>query len=210
MHKVYENNDLMMCFKKRHCHCCGSVLERKRTERIVRKGDPDHEEYCNIGVSYKPHGDILVVGKEYFCPSCNKCFSCEEQGLVVDAQKFYQRHIVTKEEIDNVHCQELVKESDRILKQRWFLLIPIIGSFICNALIFSTYLNEKTKKEDLSKLTLFSVLLSIIIALTTKLIVECANIDVVENYQKIIMAIPSALAFNLPTLCYINHKFKRK
>ena len=46
MHKVYENDDLMMYFKKRYCHCCGKVLQRKRTERVVRKGDPDHKAYC--------------------------------------------------------------------------------------------------------------------------------------------------------------------
>ena len=72
MHKVYENDDLMMYFKKRYCHCCGKVLQRKRTERVVRKGDPDHRAYCTIGRSYKPYGDILVIGKEYFCSSCNK------------------------------------------------------------------------------------------------------------------------------------------
>ena len=37
-------------------------MRRKRTERIVRKGDPDHREYCMIGTHYKPYGDILVVG----------------------------------------------------------------------------------------------------------------------------------------------------
>ena len=86
MHKVYENDDLMMYFKKRYCHCCGKVLQIKRCERVVKKGDPDHAQYCHIGTTYKPHGDILVIGKEYYCTSCNKNFSCDEQGRVIDAQ----------------------------------------------------------------------------------------------------------------------------
>lgn len=42
MHKIYENDDLMMYFKKRYCPCCGKVLQIEKKERIVKKGDPDH------------------------------------------------------------------------------------------------------------------------------------------------------------------------
>lgn len=210
MHKVYENDDLMMYFKKRYCHCCGKVLQRKRTERVVRKGDPDHKAYCNIGTTYKPYGDILVIGKEYFCSSCNKSFSCDEQGKVIEAQKLYQRRIVTKEEITNVKNRNLIIANDRILKIRWILLIPIIGSLICNFVIFNGYLSEKTKSKDLHKLTLSSVLSFIGVALIIKLVIQVSNIDIAENYKTIIMLIPSLVSFNLPTLWYINHTFKRK
>ena len=210
MHKVYENDDLMMYFKKRYCHCCGKVLQRKRTERVVRKGDPDHKAYCNIGTTYKPYGDILVIGKEYFCSSCNKSFSCDEQGKVIEAQKLYQRRIVTKEEITNVKNRNLIIANDRILKIRWILLIPIIGCFICNFVIFNGYLSEKTKSKDLHKLTLSSVLSFIGVALIIKLVIQVSNIDIAENYKTIIMLIPSLVSFNLPTLWYINHTFKRK
>ncbi len=100
MHKVYECDDLMMYFKKRFCHCCARALQRKSKERIVRKDDPDHKAYCAIGTHYKPYGDILVVGKEYYCPICNKSFSCEEQAKVTKAQKHYKRKIVSNEEIN--------------------------------------------------------------------------------------------------------------
>ena len=169
MHKVYENDDLMMYFKKRYCHCCGKVLQIKRTERVVRKGDPDHRAYCTIGRSYKPYGDILVIGKEYFCSSCNKYFSCDDQEKVIEAQKHYQRNIVAEEEITNVKNQNLMIANDRILKLRWILLIPIIGYFICNFVIFNGYLSEKTKSKDLYKLTLSSVLFFIGVALIIKL-----------------------------------------
>lgn len=210
MHKVYENDDLMMYFKKRYCHCCGKVLQKKRTERVVRKGDPDHRAYCTIGRSYKPYGDILVIGKEYFCSSCNKSFSCDEQGKVIEAQKHYQRNIVTKEEITNVKNQNLIIANDRILKMRWILLIPVIGSLICNFEIFNGYLSEKTKSKDLHKLTLSSVLFLIGVALIIKLIIQFSNIDITDNYKTLIMLIPSLVSFNLPTLWYINHTFKRK
>lgn len=210
MHKVYENDDLMMYFKKRYCHCCGEVLHRKRTERVVHKGDPDHGVYCTIGGSYRPYGDILVIGKEYFCSSCNKSYSCDEQSEIKKAQKFYQRWIVTKEEITNVKNQNLMIANDRILKMRWILLIPIIGCFICHFVIFNGCLSEKTKSKDLHKLTLSSVLFLIGVALIIKLIIQFSNIDIAENYKTIIMLIPSLVLFNLPTLWYINHTFKRK
>ena len=102
MHKVYENDYLMMYFIKRYCHCCGNVLKRKRIERIVRRGDPDHSSYCNVGTKYRPYDDILVIGKEYYCPSCDKSFSCDEQSEIIDAQKYYGRRIVSKAEIDRI------------------------------------------------------------------------------------------------------------
>lgn len=93
---------------------------------------------------------------------------------------------------------------------RWILLIPIIGSLICNFEIFNGYLSEKTKSKDLHKLTLSSVLFLIGVALIIKLIIQFSNIDIAENYKTIIMLIPSLVLFNLPTLWYINHTFKRK
>jgi len=108
MHKIYENDDLMMYVKKRYCHCCGNELQIKQTERIVRKGDPDHKAYCSIGTSYKPHGDILVIGRGYYCPLCNKEFSCDEQGKVIEAQNRYKTKVVTREEIDNVEIDNLL------------------------------------------------------------------------------------------------------
>ena len=210
MHKVYENDDLMMYFKKRYCHCCGEVLHRKRTERVVHKGDPDHGVYCTIGGSYRPYGDILVIGKEYFCSSCNKSYSCDEQSEIKKAQKFYQRWIVTKEEITNVKNQNLMIANDRILKMRWILLIPIIGCFICHFVIFNGCLSEKTKSKDLKKLTLSSVLFFIGVALIIKIVIQVSNIDITENYKTLIMLIPSLVSVNLPTLWYINHTFKRK
>ena len=210
MHKIYENDDLMMYFKKRYCHCCGEVLHRKRTERVVHKGDPDHRMYCTIGGSYRPYGDILVIGKEYFCSSCNKSFSCDDQGKVIEAQKHYQRNIVTEEEITNVKNQNMMIANNRILKMRWILLIPIIGCFICQLVIFNGRLSEKTKSKDLKKLTLSSLLFFIGVSLIIKIVIQVSNIDITENYKTLIMLIPSLVSVNLPTLWYINHTFKRK
>ena len=209
MHKVYENDDLMMFFKKRYCHCCGKVLQRKRTERVVRKGYPDHEIYCNIGTTYKPHGDILVVGKEYFCSSCNKSFSCDKQGKVIDAQRYYQKRIVTDEEIAQTQKNETLMSIQNILKLRWALLLPIVGSLICISYIFNGKLSKKTQSKDGYKILLSSILIFIGIALAVKFILSLFNsINFFNNYQTIFMFIPSLLSFNIPTLWYINHKFK--
>ena len=210
MHKVYENDDLMMYFKKRYCHCCGKVLQRKKTERVVRKGDPDHRAYCTIGRSYKPYGDILVIGKEYFCSSCNKSFSCDEQGKVIEAQKHYKRHIVTDEEIANVKNQKLIIVNDRILKMRWLLLFPVIGGIICTFKIFNGCLREKTNNKDLHKLILSALLVFIGVAIVIKLVLSTVNNEMLNKYQTLFMLIPSLLSFNMPILWYINHTFKRK
>lgn len=210
MHKVYENDDLMMCFKKRYCHCCGEALHRKRIERVVRKGDPDHRAYCTIGRSYKPYGDILVIGKEYFCSSCNKSFSCDEQGKVIEAQKHYQRHIVTDEEIANVKNQKLIIVNDRILKMRWLLLFPVIGGIICTFKIFNGCLREKTNNKDLHKLILSALLVFIGVAIVIKLVLSAVNNEMLNKYQTLFMLIPSLLSFNMPILWYINHTFKIK
>ena len=210
MHKVYENDDLMMYLKKRYCHCCGKVLQRKRTERVVRKGDPDHRAYCTIGRSYKPYGDILVIGKEYFCSSCNKSFSCDEQGKVIEAQKHYKRHIVTDEEIANVKNQKLIIVNDRILKMRWLLLFPVIGGIICTFKIFNGCLREKTNNKDLHKLILSALLVFIGVAIVIKLVLSTVNNEMLNKYQTLFMLIPSLLSFNMPILWYINHTFKRK
>ena len=210
MHKVYENDDLMMYFKKRYCHCCGKVLQKKRTERIVYKGDPDHREYCSIGTSYNPHGDILVIGKEYFCSSCNKSFSCDDQGKIIEAQKHYKRHIVTDEEIANVKNQKLITVNYSILKMRWLLLFPVIGGIICTFKIFNGCLREKTNNKDLNKLILSALLVFIGVAIVIKLVLSTVNNEMLNKYQTLFMLIPSLLSFNMPILWYINHTFKRK
>ena len=131
MHKVYENDDLMMYVRKRFCCGCGGALERKRTERIIRKGDPDHLSYCMVGTSYKPHGDILVISKEYYCPVCQRPFSCDKQREVMEAQKHYQRKIVSEEEITSVQKDQMKLAIYQLLRCRWLLMFPVFGSLIC-------------------------------------------------------------------------------
>ena len=208
MHKVYENNDLMMYFKKRYCHCCGNILQRKKTERIVHKGDPEHSIYCNIGTSYKPYRDILVIGKEYYCRFCDKPFSCDEQTNVIETQKHYKRNIVTEEEINDVKNNNMLIANSNILKMRWLLLIPVIGWLICTFKIFNGCLSEKTKHKDLHTLTLVSVILFIAVALATKLVLGVINNNFTNAYKTILILIPSLFLFNIPTLWYINRLFR--
>lgn len=210
MHKVYENDDLMMYLKKRYCHCCGKVLSRKRTERIVYKNDPEHRKYCSIGTKYKPHGDILVIGKEYYCAICNRTFSCKEQSEVINAQKYYGRLIISKDEICNVKNNNMITENKAILKMRWLLLIPILGGLICTFKIFNGRLREKTNNKDLHKLILSAVLVFIGVALAIKLVFSITKIELLDKYQTLLMLIPSLLSFNIPILWYINHSLKIK
>ena len=207
MHKIYENNDLAMYFKKRYCHCCGQTLQRKKTERIVRKNDPEHSAYCHIGTTYKPYGDILVVGKEYYCASCDKSFSCDKQAAVISAQKHCKRKIVTEEEIANLKNSNVKDTKDTILKMRWLLLIPIVGGLLCSFKIFNSGLREKTKSNDLQKLLVSSIAIFLCVALVVKLILSTFNNDFIDNYRTLLMILPSSLSFNIPVLWYINHTF---
>lgn len=209
MHKVYENDDLMMFFKKRYCHCCGEVLKTRKSERVVRKGDPDHKAYCTIGTTYKPHGDILVVGREYYCSYCEKSFTCDEQGKVIEAQKYYKKKIVTDAEISQKDKNEILLSLQNIMKLRWTLLIPAVGSLICTFYIFNGRLSEKTEGKDATKLLLSSVLVFIGVALAVKLVLSMfGSIDFINDYTTMFMLIPASLSFNLPTLWYINHSIK--
>ena len=208
MHKVYENNDLMMYFRKRYCHCCGKELQRKRYERIVQRGDPDHRAYCTVGRSYKPYGDILVIGKEYRCPACDKSFSCDEQGAVIEAQKYYRRKVVTDEEIRDTCKNGLVIAEQTIRRLRWTLFVPVLGCLICMFHIFNGKLSALTERNDGTKLLLASILVFTGVALVIRLILPLlGNIDFIHDYRTVIMLITSLLSFNIPTLWYINKNF---
>lgn len=151
MHKIYENNDLMMYARKRYCHYCGRPLSHRRCERIVRKSDPDHRKYCSsFGVrpfvfvgKYRLHGDLRVIGTEYYCEHCDKSFSCDEQGEIKNAQNYFVRHVVSKEEVDYVVKGKYIpleKQNQLINKEDVFtnilerykplLWIPILGCFV--------------------------------------------------------------------------------
>jgi len=209
MHKVYENDDLMMYFCKRYCHCCGGVLERKRTERIVRNGDPDHLSYCMVGTSYKPHGDILVISKEYYCPSCRCTFSCDMQGKVMEAQKHYQRKIVSEEEIALVQKNQIRFAIRQLLRCRWLLLLPVLGSLICSFMIFNSRLSQLTEEKDGAKMLLANTLVFLGVALVIKFVLGFwDDVEFIRTYQSTIMLIPALLSFNIPTLWYINKTFQ--
>ena len=210
MHKVYENDDVMMHFKKRYCHCCGKVLQTRKTERIVRKGDPEHSNYCHIGTKYRPHGDIMVIGREYYCPSCDKVFSCDEQGDVIVAQRYYNRKIVAPEEIENAKSKKIQKACKQIGKMRWLLFIPVLGGLICQFKIFNGCLNVYTKEKDIHKLTLSAILVFIGVALAIKIGLFFANVELLKSYETILMLIPSLFFSNIPILWYINRILKKK
>ena len=156
------------------------------------------------------HSFEATKEEKYYCPICNKSFSCDEQGKVIEAQKHYKRHIVTDEEIANVKNQKLIIVNDRILKMRWLLLFPVIGGIICTFKIFNGCLQEKTNNKDLHKLILSALFVFIGVAIVIKLVLSTVNNEMLNKYQTLFMLIPSLLSFNMPILWYINHTFKRK
>ena len=212
MHKVYENDDAMMYLKKRYCHCCGNILTTRNTERIVRKGDPDHFEYCSIGTTYHPYGDILVVGKEYFCQNCKKAFSCGEQGNVIKAQKAHKRRIVSEEEIAAVKAEKASKHLKVIRKLRWTLLIPLIGWLVCLGYISTnSSLNNRMGQHDGKLITGISVAVLLFVALVASIILDSIEATVPADFMQIcrnvLMPAVAFWAFNMPMLAYVNKRF---
>lgn len=209
MHKIYENDDLMMYVRKRYCCRCGGVLNRKKTERIVKKGDPDHGAYCSIGGSSHHYGDILVIGREYYCPCCRRAFSCDKQGNVMDAQKYYQRKIVSEEEIALVEKILLRKEVRQILRCRWLLLLPGLGSLICLFMITNTRLSQLTRENDPNKLLTAWLLVFFCVGMILKIVLGYfEDVEFIRTYRSMIMLVSALLSVNIPTLWYINRTFK--
>lgn len=203
MPKAYEFDDVLMFFKKRYCHCCGGKLSIRSTEKVV-----DKNEYTSSGrYQYVYNEDVTVIGKEYYCSKCDKSFSCDEQEKVNQAQKLYQRKIVSDGEISNIINQNQTSSLEKLSKLKWTLLIPVIGHFICTAYIFSGELSNKTAKGDLHKLTISTLLVFIGVALVVKLVLSMFNgIEFINNSETVLMLIPSLLSFNMPVLWYINNK----
>ena len=95
---------------------------KTKYSKIIKKSDPKHKEYCNIGKYYRPHGNIEVIGTEYYCINCNKTFTYDEQSLIIETQKYYRRKIVSKDEINNTKERRKDKSVNFYKKSRWFLL----------------------------------------------------------------------------------------
>ena len=77
-----------------------------------------------------------------------------------------------------------------ILKLRWTLLIPVVGSLICMFYIFNGKLSEKIESKDGSKLLLSSTLAFIGVALAVKIGLSMFNSVVfINNYKTIFMLI---------------------
>ena len=202
MHKIYINDDVT--FKKRYCGCCGNVLEKKRTEKIVRKGDPAHFAYCNMGRSYHPYGDILVIGKEYFCPACNQFFSCDEQAYVRLAQKRYGKKIVSQKEIDETQHHLLLEDIQRILKSRWLLFVPLIGGIICFYFCSAgPFSGQKGVGKEVNRVFKSSLLLVLSFAIVYAIFANATNIP-----HSPLTMIAAGYVYNLPTLWYIIFRVK--
>ena len=196
----------MMYFKKRYCRCCGGILKRKRTERVVRRGDSDDYLCCNrFGGRYDA---VLVIGTDYYCPACDKMFYCDEQSNIICAQKHFQRKIVSEKEICFACNKRLDSSVQRIKKHKWLFLIPIIG-LLLTFLFMPEALEKNTNPKDKVYLISSPFIVFICVAGAIKLLLSMyGSIQVLNDHQRLIMLIPALLSSGLPIFWYINHKFK--
>lgn len=201
MHKIYENDDLAMYFKKRYCCHCSNVLKRNRTERIVKTTDPDHKYYCSIGVKYHFYGDILIVGKNYFCPKCKKYFSCDEQSKIIDAQRLYKKKIVSNEEIINADKEKLKSNKTKLQKLKYLLLIPVIGGVILQIILING--NYGIEDKDKTKLFLSSWIVLFGVAIVVKLgLMPFSTYEFIREYGNYLTVGSALLSFNVPVVWF--------
>lgn len=212
MHKVYENDDLMMFIKRRYCRCCGNILHKRKTERIVKKGDPDHSVYCTIKSGYTPYGDIMVIGMEYYCENCKLSFSCDEQDKIINAQKRLNKKIVSSDEVSETWQDSIEKSTHTVAKMKWLLLLPVVGALLCSVFIFNGKLDIKTESNDFVKIAISSILLAIIVFVILKnlsILICDFSLFGIHNIKNIIVDILASLSFNIPTFIYIKHIEKK-
>ena len=211
MRKVYVNNDLSMYFKKKHCRYCGHILEIKKTKRIVTPYDSEYGSYC-MGRCNIPDGDLLVIGKDYYCPHCERIFLCQEQSKITRAQKFFGKKIVSEEEIAEAEHQMLMKRMQLMLKLRWMLLIPFFGSLAYLCMIAAGMISEIEEPKDMKILHCTSIGGLLVSLCIEKLILHFGNIDgnsIWGIVLGIVLEIMPFWMFNLPMLIYITHRCKQ-
>ena len=207
--KVWENNDLMMYFKKRHCRCCGNPLQRKRTENLLLVGTPEHRAYLFNKPRSSGNYDILLIGTDYYCPCCDKMFSCAEQIEIIAAQKYYKTKTVSEEQVRFARENKILCAKKRIRDFRWFLFIPVVGLILCYFYITQGPLTKTITHKENSWLMLLTPVVFFAVAYIMKLMLSTYFAGTLSfDLLRLIMIIPAIFAMNLPILWYINHKFK--
>ena len=126
-----------------------------------------------------------------------------DEGTVPD-----EKIQIEDEAIANLIKKQTMEATSEILKMRWLLLIPVIGSIICLIKIFGGYLKDHTEDMDLRNVLWASVLIFLGVALATKLILPEFDPNLIYEYRMILVFVPASFLFNVPTLFYINKRFK--
>ena len=84
-------------FRKCYCVKCGTKLIRKKTEKVVKRGDPEHRKYNGTNQRYP--FDILVKSFVWLCPNCGQETTYDEQMRYVKIQKKLKVKILDEQTI---------------------------------------------------------------------------------------------------------------
>ena len=127
----------------------------------------------------------------------------------MEAQKYYKRKIVFEGEITLVEKDQLRNAVRQLLRCRWLLLLPGLGSLICSYMISNTRLSQLTRKRDGTKLIMTWMLVFLGVGLVVKKVLGFfEDVEFIRTYRSMIMLVSALLSVNIPTLCYINRTFK--
>lgn len=86
--KKYYNNDVLYTkFKKHYCFECGAVLTCVKTSKVVNSKSDEAKNYdFSLGDGFMS-GDVEFIGKEFYCPICEKRISIDEMKRIEKEQK---------------------------------------------------------------------------------------------------------------------------
>ena len=203
--------DLRILFKKFYCPECGERLKvvKKRTLLTETEKKDFYKRMFPHGIPF--YLDVVRQTQMFRCPRCNYYNTTDNQLLIYKKQKQLNMKIVTvtDEEIRQTYKNQMLIAQQNILKLRWTLLIPVVGSFICTFCITNGKLSEMLDEREFNKIILWPLFIFLAVYLISGFVLSRFNdIELINNYFDVFVLIPSSLSANIPILRYINRTFK--
>ena len=125
---------LDMKIKKHYCSCCGEKLVMHPKTRMIRRGDPDHNEYSRFNRKMRILGDIELTEYDFKCLSCEKHISYDEQCVIEEIQKYVGARTLSQDNIDENY--EKAKETLERKKRVRTIINKLLGAAVVILIIY--------------------------------------------------------------------------
>lgn len=111
-----------MLWKKMYCSQCGKPLLKKKVSNTYKRGDPGFKTFLLGGViSVYSYTEVTYI---YFCPTCRREISYDDQIEVERTQKKLGRKVVSVEEIPDGSKRR--KERARLLVCGYLIIVILL------------------------------------------------------------------------------------